>query len=98
MQPLLFIMAIIGCGESDAPCRELGVSEPVYASEAQCLAATEEALLALDDAAFPALVAECRAAGERPRLVRGSDVQLPQPTLEQRSPVYAAANVTFGRR
>ena len=43
MEPLLYIMAIMGCGESDAACRQVAVVEQRYASEEQCLAAPERA-------------------------------------------------------
>ena len=77
MEPLVYIMAILGCGESDAPCREMTVVEARYQSEADCLAATEDELLRRDDMLFPSVVAQCRPAGARPQLLRGSDVALP---------------------
>ena len=77
MEPLLYIMAILGCGESDAPCRELALAESRYRSEAECLAATENELLRRDDILFPSVVAQCRPAGETPQLLRGSEVALP---------------------
>jgi hypothetical protein len=77
MEPLLYVMAILGCGEGDAPCREVAVAERRYANEQQCLAATEDELLRRDDLAFPAVVAQCRRDGAAPRLLRGSEVALP---------------------
>ena len=49
MEPVLFVMAILGCGESDAPCREVALAETRYRSEAACLAATEAELARRDD-------------------------------------------------
>ena len=72
-------MAILGCGESDAPCRELAMVGTHYASEARCLAATEAELLRRDGLAFPVTVAQCRPAGAEPRPLRGSDVMIPEP-------------------
>jgi hypothetical protein len=77
MEPLLFVMAILGCGESDTACRELRVEPVRYAREADCLAATEAALLRNDDQNFPNIVAQCRPAEGRPQLLRGSDVLRP---------------------
>ena len=91
MEPILYVMAILGCGESDASCRELRVEAVEYRSEAACLAATEAALLRSDDLPFPTVVAQCRPAGERPQLLRGSDVALPD-AAPNRTPRYALAN------
>lgn len=93
MEPLMHVMAILGCGESDAPCREVAVVETRYRSEAQCLAATEDELLRRDDLAFPAVVAHCRRADSGPQLIRGSEVMLPQAEPLRRSgqPRYAAS-------
>ncbi len=79
MEPVLFVMAILGCGESDAPCRELRVAETRYQSEQACMAATEEALLASSDLPYPNIVADCRRAGIRVEPLRGSDLLRPEP-------------------
>ena len=93
MEPLLYVMAILGCGEGDAPCREVALAEGRYASEAQCLAATETELLRRDDLAFPSVVAQCRRAGAAPQVLRGSEVALPDaPARRHRPPRLAAAS------
>lgn len=79
MEPILFVMAILGCGEGDAPCRELALVQTRYRSEAACLAATEAELSRRDDIVYPSVVAQCRPANARPQPVRGSDVMLPEP-------------------
>lgn len=79
MQSLIYVMAILGCGESDAACREVRIDGQSYASEASCRAATGAALARHTDLEFPTLVARCRPAGARPQLLRGSDVLLPGP-------------------
>lgn len=81
MQSLLFVTAILGCGEGDAPCRELGVAPAQYRSEAACLAASADALARRDDILYPSVVAQCRPANARPQLLRGSDVALPEPPV-----------------
>ena len=78
MEPLMFVMAILGCGESDAPCRELRLAEARYRSEAECVAATGAELLRHDDLPYPTIVAQCRAAGAAPQTLRGSDVMAPE--------------------
>jgi hypothetical protein len=75
----LFLIAILGCGESDAPCREVRIAEPRFVSEAACTAATEQVLARYTDLSFPSVVAQCRPAGARPATLRGSDVLRPAP-------------------
>jgi len=91
MEPLLYVMAILGCGEGDAPCREVALADARYASEAQCLAATEDELLRRDDLAFPAVVAQCRRDGTAPQLLRGSEVALPDAPARRHLPPRLAA-------
>lgn len=90
MEPILFVMAILGCGESDAPCRELRIADTRYRSEAACMAATGGVLLDNDDLPYPAIVARCRPAGARLQPLRGSDVMLPPPDTGRRAPRFAA--------
>jgi hypothetical protein len=75
----LFLIAILGCGESDAPCRELGIAAPRFASEAACTAATATVLERYLDLSYPSVVAQCRPADARPAMLRGSDVMRPEP-------------------
>jgi hypothetical protein len=77
MEPLMFVMAILGCGESDAPCRELRLAATRYRSEAECVAATGAELMRHDDLPYPTVVAQCRAAGAAAQTLRGSDVMMP---------------------
>jgi hypothetical protein len=77
VEPILYVMAILGCGESDASCRELRIDPVSYQSEASCMAATEEVLIRNDDLPYPTVVAQCRPAGTSPQQLRGSDVTLP---------------------
>lgn len=90
MEPILFVMAILGCGESDAPCREVRLEQARYRSEASCMAATEAALMRNDDLVFPTIVARCQPAGARVQPLRGSDVMRPGPEL-RRAPRFASA-------
>jgi hypothetical protein len=79
MQTLLYVMAIMGCGESDAACREVRIDPQTWRSEASCRAATGAALARHTDLEFPTVVARCRPATATPQLLRGSDVLLPAP-------------------
>jgi len=77
MQALMYVMAIMGCGESDAACREVRIDQQTYRSEATCRAATPQALARHTDLEFPTVVARCRPANAQAQLLRGSDVLLP---------------------
>ncbi|HEX8640164.1 MAG TPA: hypothetical protein VF704_03300 [Allosphingosinicella sp.] len=99
MEPLFYVMAILGCGESEAACQQVAVVEQRYASEAQCLAATEDELLRRDDILYPAVVAQCRRGDAGPQLIRGSEVVLPEPDLRTRQlPRFASADYRLTRR
>ena len=79
MQSLIYVMAILGCGESDAACREVRVDQQSYRSEASCRAATGAALARHTDLEFPTVVARCRRSDVRPAILRGNEVLLPAP-------------------
>lgn len=98
MEPLIYVMAILGCGESDAACREINVVETRYHSEAACLAATEDVLMRQDSLVYPSVVAQCRRADARPQLIRGSEIALPDGgPLPQQRPRYADNQPRRGR-
>jgi hypothetical protein len=72
----IFLMAIMGCGEADAPCQQVRVLETRYESQAACTAATEAAVMRFTDLDFPVVVAQCHAAGSK-RQVRANEVRRP---------------------
>jgi hypothetical protein len=84
MQSLLYVIAIMGCGESDAQCREVQVAPARFTSEAACTAATADVLERYMDLSYPSVVAQCRPAGARPAALRGSDVLRPEPSPVRR--------------
>ncbi len=75
--PAGYLLAILSCGEGDAPCQQIGEAPVRYASQAECLAATEEQLARRSDLDAPVLVAECRVGGVRPASLRADEVQKP---------------------
>jgi hypothetical protein len=79
MGPGIFLIAIMGCGEGDAPCRQVRMLEARYESQAACTAATEAALTQNTDVDYPVIAAECVAAGARPRPPKADQVQRPGP-------------------
>ena len=79
MTPGIFIIAILGCGEAEAPCRPVQLLETRYESQAACTAATEAALMRHSDADYPVIVAQCLDAREAPKVLNAGEVELPGP-------------------
>jgi hypothetical protein len=79
MNPALYVIAILGCGEGEAPCQPVQIAETRYESRAACLAATEGALARFTELDFPIVVAECRAANAPAGTLRPAEVRLPDP-------------------
>ena len=78
MGPGTFLIAILGCGEAEAPCQQVRMLNTPYRSEAACSAATDTAIMSNSDVDFPVIVARCvAAAGARPAVLKASEVQLP---------------------
>lgn len=78
MQSLLYVMAILGCGEGEAPCDPIRLEEARYESRDACLAATGAALMRHRDLPYPVIVADCRRADAPRRPVRADEVALPE--------------------
>ena len=79
MGPGIFLIAIMGCGEGDAPCQPVRTLEARFESRAACTAATEAAVTRNSDVDFPVVVAQCVAAGAKPNGPKASDVERPGP-------------------
>jgi hypothetical protein len=76
MGPGLFLIAIMGCGEADAPCQTVRTLETRYETKAACTAATEAAVAKAGDVDAPVIVAQCAAEGSSARL-RAAEVKRP---------------------
>ena len=83
MGPATFLIAILGCGEAEAPCQQVRTLETRYESQAACTRATDAALLSNSDADFPVIVAQCVAAGGKAPQVKANEVELPGPGTVQ---------------
>jgi hypothetical protein len=79
MGPGIFLIAIMGCGEGDAPCRQVRMLEVRYESQAACTAATEAALTQNTDVDYPVVAAECITAGAKANPPKANQVQRPGP-------------------
>jgi hypothetical protein len=60
MGPAYFVIAILGCADGGGSCTPVATLQTRYSSEAQCSAATIEALEGNSNFDFPTLVARCR--------------------------------------
>ncbi|MES2059117.1 MAG: hypothetical protein V4564_24460 [Pseudomonadota bacterium] len=65
MEPLFYVMAIMGCSDGSANCAEARVESARYATIQQCQAAMPAALTRNSDIDYPVVSAACRANGER---------------------------------
>jgi hypothetical protein len=63
MQPLFYVMAIMGCGDGNVQCTEARVVPVRYESMAQCRAALPEQLAQNTDVPYPMIGAACRSQG-----------------------------------
>lgn len=84
MTAAIFLMALLGCGEGEAPCRQITVLEAGYESRSACVAATEAILAQNSDYDYPVLVAQCQEAGTVTQLTP-KEVRLPAP---ERTPLF----------
>lgn len=65
MEPMFFVMAILGCGDGNTACTEARIEPARYETLAQCRADLTAALARNTDLSFPVLNADCRAKGLR---------------------------------
>jgi hypothetical protein len=63
MGTAFYIMAILGCGDSEIDCRELRVEPVRYVTADACSNATGDILVRHSDLSFPVLMAQCRPSG-----------------------------------
>jgi len=63
MEPVFFVMAILGCGDGNTDCREARLDTVRYATAAQCQAALPAGLARNTDLDYPSIAAACRANG-----------------------------------
>jgi hypothetical protein len=79
MGPAVYVMAILGCGESADLCEPVATVPVSYQSAADCNAATAAAIERHVDALYPVIVAECRAAGTPVAKIHADEIKLPAP-------------------
>jgi len=65
MEPLFYVMAILGCGDGSAQCAQARIETVQYRSIEQCQAAMPAVLARNSDIDYPVVSAACQAKGER---------------------------------
>ncbi len=65
MEPLYYVMAIMGCGDTGTACQEARVEPVRYESAGQCRAAMDDTLFKHTDLSFPVISAACQSNTER---------------------------------
>ncbi|HEX8446779.1 MAG TPA: hypothetical protein VF649_09205 [Sphingomonas sp.] len=64
MEPVLYVLAILGCGDGQTRCQAVRIEPARYTSVASCRAAMPDALLRSTDLEFPVVASECRKAAQ----------------------------------
>lgn len=76
MEPLVYIIAILGCADDGAMCERARVAPVTYVSQAQCQAALPDALRRSADLDYPTIQANCQPM--RQRAAQASIARQPQ--------------------
>ncbi|WP_066482298.1 MULTISPECIES: hypothetical protein [unclassified Sphingomonas] len=65
MDPIVYILAVMGCADDGARCQQARIEPVVYRSIAQCQAAMPAVLPRHTDLAYPMLSGACQQRSER---------------------------------
>lgn len=60
MEPLFYVMAIMGCADSGDMCSEARIAQPQFTSYQACQLAMDDQLMLNSDLSFPVIQAQCR--------------------------------------
>jgi len=63
MEPVFYVMAILGCGDGSTQCTQARIEPARYQTVQQCQAQLPAALARNTDLSFPTISATCRASG-----------------------------------
>ena len=81
MEPVYYVIAILGCADGSTQCTPVATVPTQYASQQACTAETQQALLARNDFDFPTIIAECRASVPRASAAQERPEKLPASAL-----------------
>ena len=65
MEPVFFVMALMGCGDAGDMCTQARVEPVRYTSIQACQAQANAALLRNTDLDFPVITAHCRSTAQQ---------------------------------
>ncbi|PTS89661.1 hypothetical protein DBR17_02930 [Sphingomonas sp. HMWF008] len=65
MEPLFYVMAIMGCSDGNTACQQTRIEPAQYQSIRACQQAMPAAIARNSDIDYPVVAASCRATGER---------------------------------
>ncbi len=65
MEPVFYVMAILGCGDGQSQCQQARVEPVRYQSVAACQAELPQMLARHTDLDFPVVSGVCQASGPR---------------------------------
>lgn len=65
MEPLVYIIAIMGCGDDGVACQRERIAPATYSTAAQCQAALPVVLQRTGDLDYPVIQANCEATSQR---------------------------------
>lgn len=65
MEPVFYVMAILGCGDFQEQCQQARIAPTRYQSAAQCQAAMAQVLPRHTDLSYPTIAATCQRRGEQ---------------------------------
>lgn len=77
MEPVYYVIAILGCSDGSTQCTPVATVPTHYASQEACSTGTAQALLTNNAFDFPTLVAECRATDPRTIAAKESSEKVP---------------------
>lgn len=60
MEPLYYVMAIMGCADSGDMCSEARLAQPRFTTYQACQLAMDDQLMLNSDLSFPMIQAQCR--------------------------------------
>ncbi len=63
MEPVLFVMAVLGCGDGAAACQVARIEPVRFETAAECRAAMPAVLARSTDLSYPVISVDCRRTG-----------------------------------
>jgi hypothetical protein len=65
VEPVLYIMAILGCSDAETQCEPIRTAPAIYATADACAGAEAATLSANSDVPYPVVMTQCRPASAK---------------------------------